>query len=210
VPHDGLPQDLGWSSTTSPPRRGRARAVIEGRPLIERIVTVTGPGIARPRNLVALIGTPIAHLVEAAGGYSGRVSRLILGGPLSGTALANDDIPVTKGSNCVLALTDEQLAHAQPTMPCINCGECVRVCPASLLPQTLFRLIEADHLDEAADSTCSTASNAAAAPRSAPAISRWSTGTIGTARTNWLRRLDQRRAALAKRRSRGPRNTPGP
>jgi Na+-translocating ferredoxin:NAD+ oxidoreductase subunit C len=200
VPHDGLPQDLGLLCHNVATAAAARAAVIDGQPLIERIVTVTGPGIVNPRNLVARIGTPIAHLVEQAGGYAAGVNRLVLGGPMSGLALDNDDIPVAKGTNCVLALVDEQLAHAQPTMPCINCGECVRVCPASLLPQLLFRSIAADHLDEAAElnlfDCIECGCCAQVCPSHIPLVDwyRHGKGQLG------LKQLDQRRAALARRR----------
>src|SRR5699024_2464663 len=82
VPHDGLPQDLGVVVHNVRTAAAARDAVVEGQPLIERIVTVTGPGIVHPRNLLALIGTPFSHLVQAAGGYRGHVTRLILGGPM--------------------------------------------------------------------------------------------------------------------------------
>ena len=200
VPHDGLPQDLGVVVHNVGTAAAARDAVIEGRPLIERIVTVTGPGIAQPRNLLALIGTPFSHLIEAAGGYQGDVTRLVLGGPMSGTALASDAVPVTKGSNCVLALTREQTAPTQPVMPCINCGECVRVCPARLLPQTLFKLVEAGNYDGAADydlpDCIECGCCAAVCPSHIPLVDFYKHGKDELAR----RRLDQRRAALAKRR----------
>ncbi|RFF28944.1 MULTISPECIES: electron transport complex subunit RsxC [unclassified Wenzhouxiangella] len=200
VPHDGLPQDLGVIVHNVGTAATARDAVVEGRPLIERIVTVTGPGIAEPRNLLALVGTPFNHLVETAGGYRGEVTRLILGGPMSGTALASDEIPVTKGSNCVLALTDNETAPTQPTLPCINCGECVRVCPARLLPQTLFRLIEAENYDAAADydlpDCIECGCCAAVCPSHIPLVDYYKHGKDELTR----RRLDRRRAALAKRR----------
>lgn len=200
VPHDGLPQDLGVVVHNVGTAAAARDAAIEGRPLIERIVTVTGPGITEPRNLLALIGTPFSHLVDAAGGYRAGVTRLILGGPMSGTALASDEIPVSKGSNCVLALTREETAPTQPTLPCINCGECVRVCPARLLPQTLFKLIEAGKHDDAADYDladcieCGCCS--AVCPSHIPLVDFYKHGKDELAR----RQLDRRRAALAKRR----------
>jgi len=149
VPHDGLPQDLGLVCINVATAAAACDAVVDGAPLTERIVTVTGPAIARPRNFVAMLGTPVSHLVEAAGGFSAEVSRLVLGGPMSGAPLASDDVPVTKGCNCILALRPQDTAARQPVMPCINCGECVRVCPASLLPQELYNYIRADRLDTA-------------------------------------------------------------
>ncbi len=151
VPHDGLPQDLGLVCLNVATAAAARNIVVDGRPVVDRIVTVSGPGIAHPRNLVARIGTPIAALIEAAGGPSASIDRLVLGGPMSGLPLASDRVPITKGSNCILALRPEDTARQQPVMPCINCGECVRVCPASLLPQTLFKHLAAEDFDEARD-----------------------------------------------------------
>jgi len=200
VPHDGLPQDLGVVVHNVATAAAARDAVFEGRPLIDRIVTVTGPGIAKPRNYRALLGTPLAHLVAAAGGYSGEVTRLILGGPMSGSALTTDSIPVTKGANCVLALTRNETGRIQPTMPCINCGECVRVCPARLLPQTLFRLIEAGQYESANDydvfDCIDCGCCAAVCPSHIPLVDFYRHAKHELTR----RELDRRRAALARRR----------
>jgi electron transport complex protein RnfC len=200
VPHDGLPQDLGLVCHNIATAVAARDAVIEGSPLIERVVTVTGPGIRNPRNLVARIGTPFAHLVEQAGGYTDGFQRLILGGPMTGIALASDDIPVTKGSNCILALVDDQLHRPQPTLPCINCGECVRVCPASLLPQMLFKAIASDqheladelNLFDCIECGCC----AQVCPSHIPLVDYYRHGKGELRRKD----LDQRRAALARRR----------
>lgn len=149
VPHDGLPQDMGIVCLNVATAAAARDAVIEGTPVIERVVTVTGPGIVQPRNLIALIGTPFFHLVQAANGYRPDVARLVLGGPMSGLPLATDVVTVTKGANCILALTEKNIARTQPELPCINCGECVRVCPAQLLPQELFHYLRAGDYDEA-------------------------------------------------------------
>ncbi len=200
VPHDGLPQDLGLVCHNVATAVAARDAVIEGSPLIGRVVTVTGPGIRNPRNLVARIGTPISHLIEQAGGYTDDVDRLILGGPMTGIALASDDIPIAKGSNCILALVTEQLQHSQPTLPCINCGECVRVCPASLLPQMLFKAIAsdqhelADELDLFDCIECGCC--AQVCPSHIPLVDYYRHGK-GELR---LKDLDQRRATLARRR----------
>ena len=114
----------------------------EGKPLIDRYVTVTGNGISHPRNFKALFGTPVSHLVDQCGGYSEDVARLVVGGPMMGYPLDSDDAPVVKASNCVLALTHADIAAPQPEMPCIRCGECARVCPAMLLPQQLHLQIK--------------------------------------------------------------------
>ncbi|NKI35417.1 electron transport complex subunit RsxC [Wenzhouxiangella sp. XN79A] len=149
VPHDGLPQDLGLVCLNVATAAAARDILIDGRPVIERIVTVSGPGIRHPRNFVVRLGTPIAGLIAAADGTTGAIDRLVLGGPMSGLPLASDRIPITKGSNCILALRPEDTAREQPVMPCINCGECIRVCPASLLPQMLYKHLVADDFDTA-------------------------------------------------------------
>lgn len=149
VPHDGLPQDLGLACFNVATAATARDIVVDDTPLIERIVTVTGPAIARPRNLIVPLGTPVAALIDQAGGIVGRLDRLVLGGPMSGIPLTSDRVPVIKGSNCILALSTEDTARRQPEMPCINCGECVRVCPARLLPQQLFHAARIEDHDEA-------------------------------------------------------------
>jgi len=137
VPAGGRPSDIGLVCQNVATAAAVAEAVAEGKPLIERYVTVTGNGIERPRNFLALFGTPISHLVDCCGGYTSDVARLVVGGPMMGYPLESDSAPVVKASNCVLALTRQDIAAPQAEMPCIRCGECARVCPAMLLPQQL-------------------------------------------------------------------------
>jgi electron transport complex protein RnfC len=150
VPTGGRPADLGLLCQNVATATAVAQAVTEDRPLIERIVTVTGPGVRRPRNLLARIGTPIADLVAAAGGYTEDAARLVLGGPMMGYPLTSDANPVIKAANCVLVLREADLRPPQAELPCIRCGECARVCPAVLLPQELNRVIRAAHWEDAA------------------------------------------------------------
>jgi electron transport complex protein RnfC len=138
VPSGGLPRDVGYACQNV----GTAAAVADlfrlGRPLVSRLVTVTGGGIAEPGTFEARLGTPIADLVALAGGYSGPPARLLMGGPMMGYALPDDALPVTAATNCIVAATADEIAPARPEMPCIRCGDCVQVCPARLLPHELL------------------------------------------------------------------------
>jgi electron transport complex protein RnfC len=151
VPSGGRPTDLGILCQNVATATAVARAVTEGKPLIERIVTVTGNGVRRPRNLVAQIGMPISNLIDQCGGYGNGAARLVLGGPMMGYALSSDSNPVIKAANCILVLTEDDIRPPQPEMPCIRCGECARVCPALLLPQSLNGSIRNGLWDETED-----------------------------------------------------------
>lgn len=147
VPRDGLPRDLGVLVHNVATAVACWRAVSDGRPLCSRVVTVTGPGVARPGNFEVAIGTPVSHLVAMAGGYTPRAARLVLGGPMMGQALPDDTFPITKSSLAVLVLGAEDVAPSGPELPCIRCGECASACPARLLPQQLLWDVLADALD---------------------------------------------------------------
>ncbi len=151
VPRGGLPRDLGVLVQNVGTARAAWRAVAHGEPLVERVVTVTGPGVARPGNYVVPLGTPVAHLVAQAGGYTPSASRLLLGGPMMGIALPHDDVPLGKTHNCVLVLGADAPAARGPEMPCIRCGDCADACPSRLLPQLLLRQVRAGQLDAARD-----------------------------------------------------------
>jgi len=115
------------------------RLIRKGEPLISRIVTVTGRGLARPGNVEVPIGTLIRDLVEFCGGYRAEVGRLILGGNMMGYALPSDELPITKAGNCILAALPEEVRESFAEWPCVRCGDCADVCPPRLLPQEILR-----------------------------------------------------------------------
>ncbi len=142
VPFDGLPKDLGVLCCNVATAASVADAIIDHTPLTHRLVSVTGAGMQRPCNVYAPIGTPASDLIAQAGGFTQPEFniQLIAGGPVSGHALPDVRAPIDKGSLCVLALTNHSAPEPSQSMPCINCGFCVSVCPSQLLPQTLFKL----------------------------------------------------------------------
>lgn len=151
VPEGGTPRDLGLLVQNVATAAAARDAIMAGQPLIERVVTVTGNGVRDPRTVIALIGTPVARLIEAAGGYTDDVARLVVGGPMMGYPLGNDGEPVVKATNCLLALSADDVRPTQPEMPCIRCGDCATACPAQLLPQSLLFHARARQWDETED-----------------------------------------------------------
>ncbi len=148
VPSGGLPMDVGVVVQNVGTAAAVCDAVADGHPLIERICTVTGPGVAEPKNLRIRIGTPLNHLVAVCGGLVGDPAKIIMGGPMMGTTQLSLDVPATRGTSGVLLFRagDVPLRSAGP---CIRCGRCVRVCPARLMPTTIAAYARLDMVAEA-------------------------------------------------------------
>lgn len=131
-----LPADVGCVVNNVDTVVAVYRAVMEGRPLMERIVTVTGDAIRNPQNFRVKIGTSYKELLEAAGGYRGKPEKLICGGPMMGFSMFDLNVPTTKTSTALLALSKDDVSAMEPG-PCINCGRCVEVCPGRVIPSRL-------------------------------------------------------------------------
>ena len=115
--------------------------------MMERIVTVTGDAVAAPQNFRVRIGTSYSELLEAAGGFRGTPEKIICGGPMMGFGMFDLNVPTTKTSTALLALSKDDVSAMEPG-PCINCGRCVDACPSRLIPSRLADY--AEHHDEAA------------------------------------------------------------
>ncbi len=148
VPAGGLPMDVGALVQNVGTAAAVYDAVALGRPLYERIVTVTGSGVSEPKNMRARIGRPISGLVEFCGGTNGDPAKVILGGPMMGLCQSLLDVPVIKGTNGVLVLQRSEVKITEPG-PCIRCGTCVRACPMFLLPNTIGLFVRNDRIDDA-------------------------------------------------------------
>lgn len=151
VPHNGLPVDVGVVMQNVATCYAIADAVFTGKPLLQRVVTLTGRALQHPGNVWALLGTPVAHLLEHAGIKAAEQQKLIMGGPMMGFELVSTQVPVVKITNCILAPDDEEMPAAADEQPCIRCSACADACPAELLPQQLFWHAQAKELDKAKD-----------------------------------------------------------
>lgn len=151
VPAQGLPSDVGCMMFNVGTCFAIADAIMEGKPLIERVVTLTGTAYKAPKNVWARLGTPVSHLL-AAGDYDQSLQkqpRVIMGGPMMGFTLTSTDVPVVKITNCLLAPADRELPEPEDERACIRCSACSDACPASLLPQQLFWYSKAKDYDTA-------------------------------------------------------------
>jgi electron transport complex protein RnfC len=153
VPKQGLPIDVGVIMHNVGTCFAVADAVFSGKPLIERVVTLSGEAIARPANIWALIGTPIEHLLNYAEYQASKQNRpqVIMGGPMMGFTVKTNQVPIVKISNCILVPADHEISNDNSEQACIRCSACADACPASLLPQQLFWHSKAKEFDKAQD-----------------------------------------------------------
>ena len=136
VPSGGLPMDVGVVVHNVGTAVAIAEAVKFGKPLIERIVTVTGSGVREPQNLLIRIGTTFAEAIEQCGGITEDAAKVIMGGPMTGIAVSSLEFPIVKATNCVLALNRRD-AKVFEEKDCIRCGRCIKACPTGLMPNYL-------------------------------------------------------------------------
>ncbi|WP_026519587.1 RnfABCDGE type electron transport complex subunit C [Butyrivibrio sp. FCS006] len=136
-----LPADAGCIVDNVDTLCAVCRAVKEGRPLMERIVTITGDAVAEPQNYKVRIGTNYRELLEDAGGFKTEPAKIISGGPMMGFAIFDLDVPTTKTASALTCLTKDEVAAMEPSA-CINCARCVEVCPEHLVPKNLADAVE--------------------------------------------------------------------
>jgi len=133
VPTAGLPLEVGVVVVNVGTAAAVARAVLRGKPVTHRVVTVTGAGIAEPKNLLVPVGAAYQDLIDFCGGLKADAARVVSGGPMMGFTLSDLSAPVTKGASGVTVLTEADVRHAEQTN-CVRCGKCVDACPLNLVP----------------------------------------------------------------------------
>jgi len=141
IPSGGLPMDVGALVHNVGTAVAIYEAVRYGKPMVERVTTVTGGGVVNPKNLLVRVGTSLAHVIEECGGTNGAPAKVVLGGPMMGVAQASLDVPLVKATSGVLVLRREEVVE-RVEKQCIRCGSCVRTCPMMLMPNMLGDLTE--------------------------------------------------------------------
>ncbi len=150
VPAGGLPMDVGVVVQNVGTADAIYNAVRYGRPLIERVVTVTGRGVREPKNLLARIGTPFSQLIAEAGGMTEEAAKVIAGGPMMGISQHTLDVSVIKGTSGITVLPRSEVSTLSYG-PCIRCSRCIDVCPMKLQPSVIGLFIEKGHYEDAKD-----------------------------------------------------------
>lgn len=151
VPSKGIPVDVGVIMFNVGTCYAIADAVFSGKPLIERVVTLTGEAMSSPQNAWVPMGTPIAHLLEVAGyeKTKQRKQQIVMGGPMMGFSVHSMLVPIVKTSNCILAAGKNEVASQKDIQACIRCGACADACPQGLLPQQLYWYSTGKELEKA-------------------------------------------------------------
>ncbi len=147
VPAGQLPRDVEVNVNNVGTIVAIADYFLRGLPSIERILTVAGPGVSYPANLIVPLGTPVREVLRFCGGLKDETREVIMGGPMMGRPIASLDVPVLKGSSGILAFTDAETARPKE-YPCIRCGRCLEACPYFLNPSRFARLARARMFDE--------------------------------------------------------------
>ena len=137
VPPGKLPADAGCVVFNVDTVAAVNRAFSQGLPDIQRVVTVSGSAITTPKNLLVRVGTPLAGLAAACGGYREEPQKMVMGGPMMGVAQFTDEVPVIRGTNAFLAFSENEDRRVDEPI-CIRCGRCVQVCPMRLLPTYMY------------------------------------------------------------------------
>ncbi|MDO6564296.1 electron transport complex subunit RsxC [Amphritea sp. 1_MG-2023] len=149
VPSGSIPADVGIVCQNVGTTSAIYRAVTHGEPLISRIITVTGQAAAHKQNYEVRLGTPLADLLNHSAVERQQLQRLIIGGPMMGITVTDEQIPVIKTTNCLIAGSIKEMPPQPPAQACIRCGMCEQVCPAELLPQQLYWFAKGKEFDKA-------------------------------------------------------------
>ncbi|MFW6330142.1 MAG: electron transport complex subunit RsxC [Gemmatimonadota bacterium] len=199
VPSGKLPMHVGAVVQNVGSIAAIAEVFDTGYPLIERIVTVTGPGIRKPQNLIVPVGTKVRDVIEFCGGLTPDATEVIFGGPMMGMPQSDLDVPIVKGTSGVVVLTEKESARPA-ALPCIHCGRCLDACPVFLNPQTLGRLAQMgryEEMDELHLMDCMLCGSCSyVCPSNIPLSQMFALGKAG------LRRRKQRQQAEAEEKAR--------
>lgn len=148
VPVGGLPMDVGTVVNNVGTAIAVAKAVTEGKPLVQRVVTMTGNGISEPKNVMARIGTTFQSMIDFCDGLNDETAQVFMGGPMMGHAQYDLNVPILKATSGIICTTDTSIKQVK-TYPCIQCGACVEACPVNLLPTRLAKFTEHKQYDAA-------------------------------------------------------------